>query len=455
MKSLVISKKNEKELQILRDAVEIAEETTGKRLAKSSIITDIISILENFLKKKKLVCYGGTAINNILSPESQFYNKNVEIPDYDFFSPNAMENAKELADIYYKKGYKSVEAKAGVHEGTYKVYVKFIPIADITFCTKEIFTVIKRNALNVDGILYAPPDYLRMSMYLELSRPEGDVSRWEKVYKRLKKINKEYPIQYNCKNKEYNRPLKLKKEGENLFNIIKNTVIDDKCVFFGGYAHILFSNYVINSNKSNLNNVSDFDILSKDPLKLIEKLKINLINNGFEKINVSKKNGAGEIISTHYQLEVDGIIIAYIYEPLACHSYNEITIKGEKIRIATIDTLLSFYLAFLYTDRDYYNKDKIICQAELLFKLQELKSTYNKGIFQRYNILCYGEQETIESIRKKKAEMYNKLRLKKNSKEYEKYFLRYTPSEKKFSQTIKTITSGLNKTRSRKSRKSL
>ena len=30
-----------------------------------------------------------------------------------------------------------------------------------------------------------PPNYLRMAMYLELSRPDGDVSRWEKVLKRL------------------------------------------------------------------------------------------------------------------------------------------------------------------------------------------------------------------------------------------------------------------------------
>ena len=42
--------------------------------------------------------------------------------------------------------------------------------------------------------MYAPPNFLRMSMYLELSRPEGDVSRWEKVLKRLILLNKHYPL---------------------------------------------------------------------------------------------------------------------------------------------------------------------------------------------------------------------------------------------------------------------
>ena len=46
----------------------------------------------------------------------------------------------------------------------------------------------------VAGILYAPPNFLRMAMYLELSRPAGDVSRWEKVLKRLILLNKHYPL---------------------------------------------------------------------------------------------------------------------------------------------------------------------------------------------------------------------------------------------------------------------
>jgi len=52
--------------------------------------------------------------------QDRFYNDDVDLPDYDFYSPNALQDAKELADIYFKKGYEEVEAKSGQHHGTTK-----------------------------------------------------------------------------------------------------------------------------------------------------------------------------------------------------------------------------------------------------------------------------------------------------------------------------------------------
>ena len=95
----------EKELEILREAVKNAEKNLKQKIINTPDIKNIINIVEQFIIKKKLICYGGTAINNIISAEDQFYDKTLEIPDYDFFSDNAMEDAIELADIYYNHGY--------------------------------------------------------------------------------------------------------------------------------------------------------------------------------------------------------------------------------------------------------------------------------------------------------------------------------------------------------------
>lgn len=233
------------ELSILRMAVDEAEEKIGKRIVNSEDIQKIIKIVEDFIKKKNLICYGGTAINNILPTEDQFYNKDVEVPDYDFFSPTALHDAKELADIYYKLGFTEVEAKAGQHHGTFKVFVNYIPVADLTQLPKEIYNSLKSESIRVAGVLYAPPNFLRMGMYLELSRPVGDTSRWEKVLKRLILLNKNYPVSStNCDTVNFQREMADKNNQTLIYNTVKSALINQGVVFFGGFAISLYSRYM-------------------------------------------------------------------------------------------------------------------------------------------------------------------------------------------------------------------
>jgi hypothetical protein len=94
------------------------------------------SIVKNFIAKRGLKIYGGTAINAYLPPEAKFYTDD-EMPDYDFFSPDPWNDAVMLADNFNDLGYKFVEAKAGIHKGTYKVFVNLWPVADITYMNKK------------------------------------------------------------------------------------------------------------------------------------------------------------------------------------------------------------------------------------------------------------------------------------------------------------------------------
>ena len=420
------------ELAIIRMAVDKAEEIEGKAIVNSPEVKAIITIVEEFLKKKKLIAYGGTAINSILPIEDQFYNKNTEIPDYDFFSPNAYQDAKDLADIYFNKGFQEVEAKNGVHEGTYKVFVNFIPVADITFLNKSIFQALKKDAICKEGILYAPPNFLRMSMYLELSRPAGDVSRWEKVLKRITLLNKNFPLNAkNCWKIDFQRKMESKENINMIYNTIRNTFIKEKVVFFGGYAISLYSKYMPSKLKHKFKKYPDFDVLSIESLKTAESIKKSLNDIGIQNVSIVKREKIGEIISLHYEIKVDKDTVAFIYEPLACHSYNIIKIDNQSIKIATIDTMLSFYLAFLYSNKDYYDIDRILCMSQYLFKVQQHNRLEQKGLLKRFSIECYGHQETLEEIRAKKNKLFLSLKNKKNTKEYEKHFMRYRPIEQK------------------------
>ena len=362
------------ELAILRMAVDEAEEKMARRVIHSDDIQKIITVVEDFIKHKNLICYGGTAINNILPSEDQFYNKEVEIPDYDFFTTNALDDAKELADIYYKKGFTDVEAKSGQHHGTYKVFVNYIPVADITLLPKGIYNAIKKDAIRVGGILYTPPNYLRMSMYLELSRPAGDTSRWEKVMKRLALLNKNYPItDINCNNVDFQRDMESTTEEDTIYNNVRNTLINQGVVFFGGYAISQYLQYMPKHLHKKLEKIADFDVLSNDPETTSEIVKERLKDIGIKNTKIIKREPVGEIIPEHYEIRIGNDTVAFIYKPIACHSYNIMNIAKQKVKIATIDTMLSFYFAFLYSDRPYYNQflDRILCMSKFLFDVQQ------------------------------------------------------------------------------------
>ena len=116
----------EKEMEILHNAVNIAESKLGKKIKQSNDILNIIKILEDFMRRKKVVCYGGTAINNILPITDQFYDKDVEIPDYDFFTPRQDTDINMLVRDLTRAGFTEISVREGVHEGTIKIYVDYI-----------------------------------------------------------------------------------------------------------------------------------------------------------------------------------------------------------------------------------------------------------------------------------------------------------------------------------------
>ena len=418
------------ELAILRQAVDDNEETKGKKIVNTAEIKNILKIVEDFLIKKKLMCYGGTAINNILPSYDQFYNRDAEIPDYDFYSPDALKDAKELTDIYYKHGYTDAEAKAGVHYGTYKVYVNFIPIADITQLEPNLYKSLFKESLLVAGIRYVPANFLRMGMYLELSRPAGDISRWEKVLKRLTLLNKHYPLKSSkCDSVDFQRKMGVDDDMKSkIYLTTRDTLVNNGVVFFGGYAYSLYSQYISSkeSQTKTRKHTPDFDVLSDDIDKTALILQEQLQELGATNIKSVEHAPVGEILPRRIQVAVGDETIAFIYEPIACHNYNVINVKNTSIKVATIDTILSFYLGFTYLNLPEYDVDRLLCMSSYLFHVQEKNRLSQKGLLQRFNIDCFGKQPTKESIRAEKASKYREI--KKGSKHYEEWFLNYNPA---------------------------
>ena len=407
------------ELAILRASVDKSEKIQGQKLLRSPETKRIIKIVEGFISKHKCIVYGGTAINNVLPKEDQFYDYDYELPDYDFFSPDAFDLAKKLADLYAAKGFEDVEAKSGVHHGTYKVFVNHMGVADITYLHKELYGSIRKSAIVKDKILYAPANFLRQSMFLELSRPMGDVSRWEKILKRLNLLNKHYPLVH--KKCELQRRFSSRRDEPELFTLTKKVFVEEGVVFIGGYANAMYTTY---TKVPQLKNVPDFDVLSLEPKETAQKVAGVLKKAGYE-VTIQEHEAIGELVSKHYSISVDGEFIAFVYEPTACHSYNVIEEGGKALKIGTIDTLLSYYLAFMYADRDYFDENRLLCLSSVLFKVQQENRLSQKGILKRFVLQCYGKQSTLADLREENNRMH--LELKRGTQEYEERFLKYVP----------------------------
>lgn len=446
----------EMEINILKDAVEYSEKLKSMVMNQSKDIENMVDIVENFIKKKGLICYGGTAINNILPKKYQFYDKNVNVPDYDIYSTNPLEDSKDLADIYAKKGFSNIEVRTSIHEGTYKVSVIFISIVDITYMDPTTFDNMKKDAVVLNDITYAPVNYLRMSMYKELSRPNGDISRWEKVFTRLNLLNNSYPLKNKMCDKitfddssmanavdanavdanavdanavDANADIINKKR--ELFENVKDILIKNKSVFIGEFAASLYRKYLSKENKDKFKNIFHLEILSGDPAADKKVVKAGLKELGYKHIKVEEREPIGHIIDVHYEITVEDIPVCLIYTSEGCYNYNTIKIEKKEVKVATIDTIMTFLLAAMYTGRPYYSNDKLLCMAQYLFIIQNKNRLVNRGLLKRFTLDCIGYEESLQERRLAKAKKYKLLKKDRSSKEFQELFFKYNPNEEK------------------------
>ena len=66
-----------------------------------------------------------------------------------------------------------------------------------------------------------------------------------------------------------------------------------------------------------------------------------------------------------------------------------------------------------------------------LFDVQEKNRLKQKGLLKRFSLQCMGKQSTLELIRSEKAIKYKELKDKKDTPEYDEWFLKYNPHTKR------------------------
>ncbi len=383
----------------------------------------LFKIVIEFVQRKKLLVYGGYAVNSILPKNKRFYN-GYEIPDIDFFSTNARKDAIELADLIYSKGYNFTEVKLGIHYETYKIYVNFTPIVDITSIPNSLYnTMLKMSEMEKRTIMYYAPDckinivplaFLRLSMHLELSRPRGFIDRWIKVYTRMTLLYDYYPIPLmsNCEGFLKEKLIRVNYIKAQLYKIVDNLDL----IIIGMDAIKVYL------NKGGLNIPEDsiihfkmtlFDIISSkydhDTKQIITDLKVHLKEGERIIFRTYPNLNKGELLPYHniiYYIYTDNDQekirpLIGVYQSNACYAYKRLN----KHKIATIDTILSFMYAWLLIQRSYLNHEKLKCILSWLLHIQYKYLESRKSEFHLFERKCQGKQLQIEEM---KEQLWNK-----------------------------------------------
>jgi hypothetical protein len=412
---------------------------------------EMIDVVIQFIKDRDLVVYGGMALNDSLpegnGPYDQFYDMSIEIPDYDFYSQNALIDAKDLADILYKAGFEKTQARGGMHEGTFKVFADFEPIADITQMPSNLMNSIRKDArIGSYGLMYAGPKFLRVDLHKQLAESANSASRWPKVFSRARRILHHYPIAVKCKTRDF-----ITKEPDDITKVAIEKAIQfvkrKRQVFFGAttlaiYKKIVdthdtnafkkYGGYIYNGEKR----VSDLDIISYDgkpnaAKRSADELADDLLVDGFIGVRVVDNGSFHELFDESYSVFLKDENIVTFYEPQLCYSYYEL---DNGIRLASFDTSLSLMFANLFkSDQRTASTtnepdEKVLCLMQLLTdiietdgKLEVLKHNVvlDSGslYIPRFTTECYGPVHTLKDIMAKRSENYiNRLMLEKEGK---------------------------------------
>lgn len=379
-------------------------------------------IVKDFIIRKGLKVYGGAGINMYLKRKDKIYNPR-DIPDYDFYSTDAWNDAVELADIFYEKGYKYSEARAGIHKGTYKVFVNLWPVADITFINKEDFEKIKTK--KIQGMMIVSPLKLLESIYKEFSNPYANPSRWPKIAVREKLLTDSINFWNKkavCSKDVFRGGIdKVDDELEKMLGVCYKFIKKRKLILIGSLAYNTFIEIGGGDKRLIIDN---YKVLSEKADEDIKTLftELLLINPNLETTTIYLP--AKDLNYVSYSIIRNNELVCEIAQLTTCIPFK--TIFG--LSVGSID-YIKYEILFGMV---YGNKKEVKDGRCLLKYLTFIQYNYykNKGLketsvspFQRFVINCKGPMFHPLKIEILNRWLQKEIDKKKVIKEYEKDYI--------------------------------
>ena len=378
----------------LNEQVEVAKEAHDLRIAADPLVRAAIKIVEKFLKETGRLCYGGQAINAHLPKELKFYDTKKQIPDYDVYSPNVEKDMRLVISRLRKAGFPDVAHREGLHQGTFKISVAYNDVLDLTYMPPEIYSTLWKDSVVIERIHYVGANFLRSNMYKELSQPEGEIDRWEKVYSRLVLLNTAVPID-TCKEKAGSETLIPKEIYLNIFQF----VIQYRRILAGAFIKKIYQKK--HRNYSWLLSDNDSPILFFSPTPENDLIALQSI---IGKVSVDRHAPISDVVPGYIVVRSSGSgsgnnIICIIIEEYACHSYNIVRLQdNSEILVASLDTAIRLFYSLGLVE-GLIEETSIHCVAQNLVDISmKIRSGKLQSEFPLFSIECMGHQHTKGSL---------------------------------------------------------
>ena len=332
---------------------------------------DVIKLIKGYIKKTNLIVYGGYAQNELILDKNKddgFYRE-IDMPDFEIYSPDPIKHSVEMADLLYEKGYYNPKVDSAVHDGTYKIFCNLVNYSDISYMPLNIYN--NCPTIKLKGIRYTHPHFMMTDAYRVYSDLLTSNYRLVKTFNRMSKLFNYYPIDENL---QYNQIKYKVKNKDDVKEFIRKKIIhNSKLIVIGHYA---FNYYV---KKTQLNNYviekyPYYELISTDYENDVKKIH-KILKDKYKKIEINGYYPFFTFFDNRAEFVLNGEVVLKLYgNNSRCVPYR---ISEKKLtNFGTTQTVI----LYLFMDYNYAvinkNKEESSNYLSMIIKLFKARDAY-------------------------------------------------------------------------------
>ena len=417
--------------QIIDESLEIRSTTMEPTIDE---YRQAIDVIKGFLKKKKRIIYGGNAWNTLIcniNPKDAFY-KPLDQKDIEFYTPEPVQDLVDLCNLLHDRKFKWVQGKSAQHEETYKLYMNFLNISDMSYMPRNIYQ--NMPIKSIDGLMYTHPSWIFVDIFRQYNDPITSFWRLkDKTFFRANTLFKNYPLDLHT-GSQFKKCTGHMKYKEKLFKKLQSM---DSIIFTGSIPR---SYYQTLKKDVDFSHMHLFSTNFREDAKTINGYLEEIMGKDYEKISVKMYRPFFQFWDERIEFCLDNECIIKVFGNYGiCLPYNNLYINNNKIdkiqtgghykeckegsciKVATF--MLLFNHILIARHYEYINRSENYKKYEhVLHELLKQRNKYLKDNkvtvmdntpYREFIIKCTGR--TIDPMRKAFLKMNKKRQDKKNT----------------------------------------